>query len=88
MLQEEPDVTQPERDRIVDYLSRSFPKHVNVNTAASKEIETALELSPKDADAIVAYRQSKGAFKTVDDLKKVPGLDAAKIESNKSRLDF
>jgi competence protein ComEA len=88
MLQEEPDVTQPERDKIVDYLSRSFPKHVNVNTAPSNEIETILELTTKEADAIVAYRQSKGSFKTIDDLKKVPGLDAGKVESNKGRLDF
>jgi competence protein ComEA len=88
MLQEEPDVTQPERDRIVDYLARAFPKHVNVNTAGSKELETVLELSTKEADAIVSYRKEKGAFKTMDDLKSVPGLDVAKIESKKDRLDF
>jgi competence protein ComEA len=88
MLQEEPDVTQPERDKIVDYLARSFPKHVNVNTAASKEIETTLEISTREADAIVGYRAEKGAFKTVDDVKKVPGVDSAKIESAKNRLEF
>src|SRR5579862_120505 len=51
MLQEEPDVTQPERDKIVDYLSKNFPKKVNVNTAASKDIEAALELTSGDAEA-------------------------------------
>jgi competence protein ComEA len=88
MLQEEPDVTQPERDKIVDYLSRSFPKHVNVNTAPAADLQSILELSEKESAAIVAYRQAKGPFKTIDDLKKVPGLDAAKIDSKKDRLDF
>jgi competence protein ComEA len=88
MLQESPDVTQPERDRIVEYLSRNFFKKVNVNKAAAKELETALELSAKDAQAIVEYRTEKGAFKTTDDLKKVPGVDGAKIEAAKQRVEF
>jgi competence protein ComEA len=88
MLQEELDVTQPERDKIVEYLAKSFPAKVNVNKAEAKELETALELSAENAAAIVRYRGQKGDFKTVDDLKKVPGLDAAKIESRKDRLEF
>lgn len=90
MLQEDQDVTQAERDTIVNYLAASFPKpgRINVNKAAAKELETALEFTSKDAEAIVRYRQDKGAFKTVADLKKVPGVDTAKIEANKERLDF
>jgi competence protein ComEA len=88
MLQEEPDVTQPERDKIVEYLAKSFPAKVNVNTAAAKEIETALEISPENAAAIVRYREQNGSFKMIDDLKKVPGVDAAKIEAKKDRLEF
>jgi competence protein ComEA len=88
MLQEEPDVTQPERDKIVDYLARAFPKHVNVNAAGSNELETVLEISTKEADAIVSYRQQKGAFKNVDDVKKVPGVEAGRIEAAKNRLEF
>lgn len=89
MLQEDPDITQPERDRIVDYLARSFPvRRINVNEAAAKEFETALDLSAKDAASIVRYREANGNFKSLDDLKKVPGIDAAKIEARKDRLDF
>jgi competence protein ComEA len=88
MLQEEPDVTQPERDKIVDYLAKSFPARVNVNTAAAKDIETGLEISAENAAAIVQYRERNGAFRAVGDLKKVPGLDAAKIEAKKDRLEF
>jgi competence protein ComEA len=88
MLQEEPDVTQAEREQIVDYLAKSFPARVNVNTAAAKDIETGLELSAENAAAIVRYRERNGAFKAIDDLKKVPGVDAAKIEAKKDRLEF
>jgi len=93
MLQEEIDVTQVEKDQIVEYLAKAFPgqidiKKVNVNTGAAKEIETTLELSPENAAAIVRYREQNGAFKTIDDLKKVPGVDAAKIEAKKDRLEF
>ncbi len=88
MLQEDQDVTQIERDTIINYLAAHFPKKVNVNQAAAKELETGLELSSKEAEAIVRYREEKGVFKTVDDLKKVPGLDAAKVEARKERLEF
>jgi competence protein ComEA len=88
MLQEDQDVTQIERDTIIDYLAAHFPKKVNVNKADAKELENGLEISAKEAEAIVHYRADKGSFKTVDDLKKVPGLDSAKVEARKERLEF
>jgi competence ComEA-like helix-hairpin-helix protein len=87
MLQEEPDVTQPERDRIVEYLAKNFTK-LNVNKASAKDLETALALTAKDAQAIVNYRKENGDFKTASDLKKVPGMDEAKINAIKDQLDF
>jgi competence protein ComEA len=88
MLQEEPDVSDMEREQIVDYLSRNFAKKVNVNKAVAGEIAATLEIPAKDAAAIVAYREAQGGFKSPDDLKKVPGLDARVVESNKRRLEF
>lgn len=88
MLQECPDVVQDERDRIVEYLAKSFPRHVNVNTAAAKDIQVVLEFSAKDSESVVRYREEKGKFQNVDDLKKVPGIDSGKIEAVKNRLDF
>jgi competence protein ComEA len=88
MLQEETDVTQAEREQIVDYLAKTFPARVNVNKAAAKDIETSLELSAENAAAIVRYREQNGGFRTIGDLKKVPGVDSAKIEAMKDRLEF
>jgi competence protein ComEA len=89
MLQEVTDVPSSDVDAIVTYLAKSFPVvKVNVNTAAAKDLETGLELTSKESETIVQYRKAHGKFKTLDDLKKVPGLDTVKIELKKDRLEF
>ena len=89
MLQEVTDVPDSDVDAIVAYLAKNFPVvKINVNKASAKDLETGLELTTKESEAIVSYRESKGDFKTLDDLKKVPGLDTVKIESKKDRLEF
>lgn len=88
MLQECPDITQDERDQIAVYLAKNFPKHVNVNTALAKEIETTLEISSTQAEAVVRYREEKGTLHSAEDLKKVPGFDNAKVEAIRNRLEF
>lgn len=88
MLQEAPDVKQSERDMIVEYLAKNFPARANVNKAAAKELQAALEISLESAAAIVNYRQQNGSFKTLDDLKKVPGVDATKLDAKREIIDF
>lgn len=78
---------------IVDYLTSNFPpktevKKVNVNKADASELQSELQLVQKDATAIVGYRKQNGDFKTLDDLRKVPGIDAAKLESVKQKIAF
>lgn len=89
MLQEVTDVPDSDVASIVTYLAKNFPLvKINVNKATAKDLEMGLELTSKESAAIVQYREAKGNFKTLDDLKKVPGLDAVKIESKKDRLEF
>jgi len=90
MLQEEPDVTVDERAAIIEYLAANFKPggKIYINKARAKDLETALEIPAKDAEAIVRYRDENGVFKTLDDLKKVPGIDAAKLDTRKERLEF
>src|ERR1700675_1870025 len=82
--------TEAEFNEIVDYLATYFPKipKINVNKATAKDLESGLEVSAKDAEAIVHYREDKGSFKSVEDVEKVPGVDAKKIEAKKDRLAF
>ena len=60
----------------------------NVNKAAATELETQLEITLQEAGAIVRYRRDKGNFKTIADLRSVPGLDMTKIEPIQQRLVF
>jgi competence protein ComEA len=80
--------TDDEFNEIVDYLAAHFPKTINVNKATATDLATGLELSAKEADAIVHYREEKGSFKSVEDVERVPGVDAKKIEAKKDRLTF
>jgi len=87
MLQEE-EVTQQEKDTIVAYLAKALPKRVNVNKGSEQDLQLVLEVTPTQAAAIIAYRQSNGGFKSIDDVKKVPGVDGGKVEGMKERVEF
>jgi len=80
--------TDDEFNEIVDYLAAHFPKTINVNKATATDLANGMELTAKEAEAIVHYREEKGSFKSVEDVEKVPGIDAKKIEAKKDRLTF
>ncbi len=76
-----------EFDEVVEYLARYFGK-VNVNAATSKELQDVLEIPVTEADAIVKFRTTNGAFKDLDSLQKVPDVDAKKLQERKDRIVF
>ena len=80
--------TDDEFNEIVDYLAAHFPKTINVNKATAPDLAAGLEITAKEAESIVHYREDKGSFKSVNDVEKVPGVDAKKIEAKKDRLTF
>lgn len=84
--------TDQEFEAVLTYLSTSFapepPRLVDINKATAAELETGLGLTRAESDAVVQYRTGKGDFKSIDDLKNVPGLDFKKIEARKARLKF
>ena len=76
-----------EFDQILAYLVKYFSP-ISINKATAKDLQTALGMPADVAEAIVAYRAEKGDFKTADDVKKVPGLEAGKIDALRFRLVF
>ena len=74
---------------VLEYLSTQFAgeaaRPINVNTAPQIDLESVAGLLRREAAAIIEYREKNGKFKTLDDLKNVPGLDFKKIDS---RRDF
>jgi competence protein ComEA len=79
--------SEDEKKVIVAYAVKNFAK-VNINIATADEIGAVVELPAAQAAAIVEYRQKSGEFKTLDDLRKVPGVDFAKIQERKDRIGF
>jgi competence protein ComEA len=74
---------------ISDYLVAQFsPVRVNVNQANAQAIAEGLNIKPDQAAAIVKHRESNGAFKSFEDLQKVPGIDAATMETKKPNIDY
>lgn len=53
---------------------------VNLNRASRAELETLPGVGPATAEAIVAYRESRGGFASVDELLKVRGIGPKKME--------
>ncbi len=62
---------------------------VDVNTADAKTLARELQgIGMAKAEAIVAYREKNGPFKSADDLAKVKGLGKKLVDQNKSNLKF
>jgi competence protein ComEA len=78
--------------RIADYLASHYgPEEVpriNINKCRAIDLESGLSLRRSEAAAIIEYRDKNGPFKSIEDLKKVPNIDLAKIEAKKDRLAF
>ena len=82
--------TDVEFTEILDYLVKNFPANapINVNKATASQLASGLGLTTTEAEALIEYRKKNGDFKTIDDLKKVPEVDAKKLDAKKDRLAF
>jgi competence protein ComEA len=84
--------TEQDFSLVLEYLAANYPAEaiprLNVNKAAAIEFESRLSLKRSEAAAVIDYRTEHGPFKSIEDLKKIPGIDPAKIEAKKEILVF
>jgi competence protein ComEA len=84
--------TEDEFDALLSYLSQHFglevPGPVNLNKATAIDLQTTLLLRRSQAKALLEYRSQHGEFKSLDDLRNVPGLDFALLQAKKARIVF
>jgi competence protein ComEA len=72
---------------VADYLSKHFlgdaPRPLNINKANNVELESVAGLTRSEAAAVLKWREQAGACTSLDELRKVPGLDYKKIDARK-----
>ena len=76
---------------ILNYLVTNFgptPAHVAINKATAGNLHAWLNLPTDQAQAIVDYRTKNGDFTSLDDVKKVPGVDPKLLDSIKDKLTY
>lgn len=64
-----------------------IPLPVNVNQASAEVLDRVMDgVGPAKAQAIIAYREANGPFKSIDDLGNVKGIGAGTLERNRGRI--
>ena len=76
--------------KVLEYLSENFKgealRPLNLNRGTAIELESIAGLLKKEAAAWIAHRTKVGPCKSLDDLKKVPGVPFNIINDRRDRL--
>ena len=59
---------------------------ININTATAEELDALSGVGPATAQKIIDYRTAHGGFKTIDEIKNVPGIGDAKFAAMKDSI--
>ncbi|WP_181592969.1 helix-hairpin-helix domain-containing protein [Paenibacillus sp. YN15] len=59
---------------------------IDINTASASRLDELPGIGPGKAQAIVAYRQANGPFRTPEELKKVKGIGQKTYDGLKDRI--
>ncbi len=59
---------------------------ININTATEQDLLQLKRLTPDLAKRIIAYREKKGPFKKIEDIRKVKGIGPKFWQANKDRI--
>lgn len=59
---------------------------ISINNASKEKLMTLSGIGESKADAIISYRQEKGTFETIEDIKNVSGIGDAVFEKIKDNI--
>jgi competence protein ComEA len=82
------EVSDSDLDVIASYLAAHFGPVINVNKATEQQFMDSFGMTASEAAAMVKYRTANGDFKSVDDMLKVPDVDAKKIQAQSGNIVF
>ena len=84
---EEEYITEDAGDGVLPEENNNIKKEkVNINTAKQTELETLNGIGPSTALKIINYRTENGEFKSIEDIKNVPGIGDSKFENIKEDI--
>jgi competence protein ComEA len=87
MIQRGAKGTEEEFNAVLEYLGKHYvgdaPRPLNINRANNVDLESIAGLTRKEAAAVLKWLDEVGVCKSLDQLKKVPGLDYKKIAARK-----
>ena len=70
----------------VDSSSQSSNKKININKATQSELETLPGIGASTAQKIITYRNEKGKFNKIEDIKNVKGIGDSKYNNIKELI--
>jgi competence protein ComEA len=77
---------------VLEYLATHFKgetvRPLDMNTAESIDLESVLQLLRRESRAVLEYREKRGPFTSLDDLKGLDPVIFRKIEAKKDRIVF
>lgn len=66
-----------------------FAETININTADKESLMSAIKgVGEKRAEAIIAYREEHGPFKSIEELADVRGVGPSIVEANMDNLSL
>ena len=66
-----------------------FAETININTADKETLMSVIKgVGEKRAEAIIAYREQNGPFKSIEELGAISGISGSIIEENMDNLSI
>lgn len=78
----------PDQWRLIEQYIDANLALIAINKSPALELQLTMDVAPEVGSAIVKHRQENGPFKSIDDVEKVAGVDATKVEARKRRFVF
>jgi len=79
--------SQPTQNQVKEAKQKIQP--INVNKASAKELASTLTgIGLKKAEAIVAFREKNGPFKSMEELTQIKGIGEKTLAKNKMLIKF